>query len=173
MKKVLPFFALFLAYSGAMAQAYPSFSNPHEAKFNIGLFLATGSAEMSYEYYLNEDTSLGALIYFDGKPEDFNGNFGVGPFARAYFGNIPRSGPFAEAFLLFYSGEDEIDNNDLGDRNRDYSTTALGLGAGYKLVTFSNRFTLEANGGAGRNINPEDFQSSFVFRAGLSIGYRF
>tara|TARA_R110002050_G_scaffold130204_16_gene251847 strand:- start:354 stop:539 length:186 start_codon:yes stop_codon:yes gene_type:complete len=61
----------------------------------------------------------------------------------------------------------------LGSRNYDYSTTAIGLGADSKWTTRSQRFILEINGGLGRNINPEDFQKDFMFRAGLSIGFRF
>ena len=49
----------------------------------------------------------------------------------------------------------------------------LGLGGGYKLATRSQKFTIELNGGLGRNINPEDFQNDFMFKAGLSLGYRF
>ena len=149
------------------------FSNNHEIKFNIGHFLATSTVEGSYEYYLNEDTSIGGTLYFNGDATDYNGNFGIGPNIRAYFGYAPRSGFFAEAFGLYYTGEDEVNTSMLGARNNDYGTTALGLGLGTKWATRSERFTLEINGGIGRNINPTDFQNSFMFRAGLSIGFRF
>ncbi|PIF00649.1 MAG: hypothetical protein CR994_04625 [Maribacter sp.] len=155
------------------AQAYPRFTNNNELKFNIGLFLANSTVEGSYEYFINEDTSIGGTLYFDNNATDYNGNFGMGANLRAYFGYMPRSGFFAEAFGLYYTGEDKIPDNDLGVRNNDYNTTALGLGAGNKWVTQSGKFSLEINAGIGRNINPEDFQDTFMFRAGLSIGFRF
>ncbi|MBD0779504.1 hypothetical protein HPE56_17015 [Maribacter sp. ANRC-HE7] len=155
------------------AQAYPRFTNNNELKFNIGQFLANSTVEGSYEYFFSEDTSIGGTLYFDSDATDYNGNFGIGPNLRAYFGYMPRSGFFAEAFGLYYTGEDKIPDNNLGVRNNDYSTTALGLGVGNKWVTQSEKFSLEINAGVGRNINPEDFQDTFMFRAGLSIGIRF
>ena len=155
------------------AQAYGGYENNHEVKLNIGLFLVTTTVETSYEYFFTEDTSIGGTIYFDGKGTDYNGNFGIGPNVRAYFGYAPRSGFFAEAFGLYYTGEDDEQDTSLGERDFDYRTTALGLGIGNKWVTRSERFTLEVNAGLGRNINPEDFQSLFMYRAGLSVGFRF
>lgn len=168
------FIILFLSYSNLIqGQAYPNTSNNHEIKFNIGHFLATSTAEGAYEYYINEDISVGGTLYFNGDATDYNGNFGIGPNLRAYFGYVPRSGFFAEAFALHYTGEDNEGTQNLGIRNTSYSTTAIGMGAGSKWTTRSQRFTFEINGGVGRNINPEDFQKEFMFRAGLSLGFRF
>ena len=164
---------LFLSASLASAQAYPRINNDNELKFNIGLFLASSTVEGSYEYFFNEDTSIGGTIYFDSDATDYNGDFGIGPNLRAYFGYTPRSGFFAEAFGLYYTGEDKIPDNNLGVRNYDYSTTALGLGVGNKWVTQSDKFSMEISAGIGRNINPEDFQDTFMFRGGFSIGFRF
>jgi len=61
----------------------------------------------------------------------------------------------------------------LGERNIDYRTLALGLGGGFKLVTFSEKFAVELNGGFGRNINPDPYLNDFMFKAGLSLGFRF
>lgn len=172
MKKLL-FLGLLLSSYVLVAQAYPRFNNNHELKFNAGLFLASSTVEGSYEYYLSEDTSFGGTVYFDNDPTDHNGNFGIGPNFRAYFGYQPRSGFFAEAFGLYYTGEDDSLDDSLGSRNNDYNTIALGLGLGNKWATRSEKFTLEIHGGFGRNINPEDFQDTFMYRAGLSVGFRF
>ena len=167
-------FALLL-FSGYLlqAQAYPTFKDNQELKFNIGLFLATTTIDASYEYYLSEDTSFGGTVYFDNDASDYNGNFGIGPNFRAYFGYAPRSGFFAEAFGLYYTGEEDVASDNLGTRNNDYSTFALGLGIGNKWVTRSQKFTMEFSGGFGRNVNPADFQDTFVYRAALSVGFRF
>ena len=166
---------VFLIFNGYFlsAQAYPAFSDNQELKFNIGLFLATTTVDVSYEYYLSEDTSFGGTVYFDNDGKDYNGNFGIGPNFRAYFGYAPRSGFFAEAFGLYYTGEEDTPSNNLVQRNNNYSTLALGLGIGNKWVTRSQKFTLEFSGGFGRNVNPQEFQDTFVYRAGLSIGFRF
>ena len=164
---------LFLSTSLASAQAYPRFNNNNELKFNIGLFLASSTVEGSYEYFFNENTSIGGTLYFDSDATDYNGNFGIGPNLRAYFGYTPRSGFFAEAFGLYYTGEDSIPDNNLGVRNYDYSTTALGLGVGNKWVTQNDNFSIEISAGLGRNVNPEVFQDTFMFRGGFSIGFRF
>tara|TARA_R110002074_G_scaffold197610_6_gene364798 strand:+ start:68176 stop:68697 length:522 start_codon:yes stop_codon:yes gene_type:complete len=173
MNKIILSVLLFTFSTYSFAQAYPSNLNSQEIKFNFGQFLVTTTVEASYEYYLNEDTSLGGTIYFNGDATDYNGNFGIGPNFRAYFGYEPRSGFFAEVFGLYYTGEDDVVSQELGNRNYDYSTTAIGLGAGSKWNTRSQRFIIEINGGIGRNINPEDFQNDLMFRAGLNLGFRF
>lgn len=157
----------------AHAQAYPRFDTNQEIKFNIGLFLATTTVEGSYEYFLGEDTSIGGTIYADNDARDYNGSFGLGPNFRAYFGYQPRSGFFAEAFGLYYTGKEDTNDPIAGRQTLDYNTLALGLGLGNKWVTRSQKFSLEVSGGFGRNINPEEFQDSFMYRGGLSIGFRF
>lgn len=172
MKKLL-FLGFLLSSCFMVAQAYPAFSNNHEIKFNAGLFIATSTVEGSYEYYLSEDTSFGGTVYFDNDATDYNGDFGIGANFRAYFGYQPRSGFFAEAFGLYYTGEDNEAGDPLAFRDNEYSTVALGLGLGNKWATRSQKFTLEIHGGFGRNVNPEDFQDTFMYRAGLSVGFRF
>ncbi|WP_282048533.1 DUF3575 domain-containing protein [Maribacter aquivivus] len=174
MNKIIFSIAVLFISASSFAQAYHDNENSHEVKLNIGQFLVTTTIEFGYEYYINEDTSIGGTLYFDGKSTDYNGNFGIGPNLRAYFGYGPKSGLFAEVFGLYYTGDDDDeDTENLGGRNYDYSTVALGLGGGYKWATRSQKFTIELNGGLGRNINPEDFQNDFMFKAGLSLGYRF
>lgn len=154
------------------AQEYRPFYNNHELRFNMGRFLATTAIEGSYEYYFTEDTSIGGTVYFNGDGLGRAGNFGIGPNLRAYFGYRPKSGLFAEAFGLYYTGEFDLDNN-LGARNNDYGTTAIGLGLGRKWSTFGQKLTMEIYAGLGRNINPHEFQNTFMYRSGLSLGFRF
>ncbi|MBC2837990.1 hypothetical protein [Robiginitalea sp. SC105] len=164
---------LMLTGSSLFAQAYPPFGPDREVKFNAGLFLATGGAELSYEHYVGDDLSLGGTVYWDNDRYDYNGNFGIGPNLRAYFGYAPRSGFFAEAFGLYFKGEERVDYLPDTRVSERYNTFALGLGAGSKWTTRSQRFTLEFHGGVGRSLNPEPYQDEFIFRAGLNIGVRF
>ncbi len=171
MKKLL-FLTLLWAGGFVQAQEYRSFYNNHELRFNMGRFLATTAIESSYEFYFTPDTSIGGTVFFNGDGLGRSGNFGIGPNLRAYFGYRPKSGIFAEAFGLYYTGDIDIEDN-LGRRNNDYGTTAIGLGLGRKWSTFGEKLTAEINVGLGRNINPHEFQDSFMYRAGLSLGFRF
>ena len=171
MKKLLLLVALFFSLC-MNAQAYRDGYNDHELRFNMGRFLATTAVEGSYEYYFTPETSIGGTIFFNGDGLGRTGNFGIGPNLRAYFGYNPKSGIFAEAFGLYYTGETDITNN-LGVRNNDYGTTALGLGLGRKWSTFGQKLTMEVYAGLGRNINQQEFQDAFMYRAGLSLGFRF
>jgi hypothetical protein len=171
MKKIL-IILLLLSATGLMAQAYPDRMVRNEVKFNMGLFLATTTLEGSYERFITDDMSIGATIYFDNDASDYNGDFGIGPNFRAYFGYGYAEGFFAEAFGLYYTGKDqEVPLVNPGDQ--EYNTFALGLGLGGKWATRSQKFSFEINGGFGRNINPEIFQDSFMYRFGASIGFRF
>ncbi|WP_205692173.1 hypothetical protein [Cellulophaga sp. Z1A5H] len=135
--------------------------------------MASTTVEGSYEYFLNEDTSIGGTVYFNNTPLNYNGNFGIGPNFRAYFGYAHRSGFFAEAFGLYYTGELEnpdYESNSFADR---YNTTAVGVGLGHKFTTYNQKFTLEFNTGLGRNANPLKYQNTFMYRTGVSVGFRF
>lgn len=172
MKKLI---FLFLLLSGGCiinAQAYRDGYTDHELRFNMGRFLATTAIEGSYEYYFTPDTSIGGTVFFNGDGIGRTGNFGIGPNLRVYFGYNLKSGIFAEAFGLYYTGKVDITDN-LVARNNNYSTTALGLGLGNKWSTFGQKLTFEIYGGLGRNINQQEFQGAFMYRAGLSLGFRF
>ncbi|NHF58786.1 hypothetical protein FK220_005505 [Flavobacteriaceae bacterium TP-CH-4] len=173
MKKYLIFVGFLSASSLAMAQAYQQYGTDHELKFNMGQFLVNSTVEGSYEYYFTEDTSIGGTVYFNGDATGRNGNFGIGPNLRAYFGYRPKSGFFAEAFGLYFTGQDDIDEDTLGRRNTDYGATAIGLGFGRKWATFNQKLTFELYGGLGRTITDRDEVDAFLFRGGLSIGFRF
>ncbi len=161
------------SFGTAFGQAYPDPTINNEVRFNMGLFLATTTIEGSYEYFINGDASIGLTAYFDSDPNDFNGDFGIGPNFRAYFGYGYANGFFAEAFGLFYTGREEVTRDFDTPVNVNYDTFALGLGIGGKWVTRSQRISFEISGGFGRNVNPEYFQDDFIYRLGLSIGFRF
>lgn len=171
MKKFLIILSLLIGGT-LYAQEYRPYYNNHEFRFNMGRFLATTAVEGSYEYYFTPDTSIGGTVFFNGDAFGRAGNFGIGPNLRAYFGFRPKSGIFAEAFGLYYTGQNNFEDN-LGIRDFDYSTIAIGLGIGRKWSTFGEKLTFEMSAGIGRNINHDEFQNTFLFRGGISIGFRF
>lgn len=174
--KNIAFISAFLLSNFCASQGHrtrdPHFNKNHEIKFNIGHFFTTSTVEGSYEYFLNKDTSIGGTIYVNDDATDYNGNFGIGPNIRAYFGFEPRSGFFAEVFGLYRTGEKEIDFLS-SPAILDYETFAIGIGGGTKLTNRSQRFTVEGNLGVGKNFGNSDFQDSFIYRLGLSVGFRF
>ncbi|SHI39271.1 hypothetical protein [Pseudozobellia thermophila] len=166
------YLSIFIVSMKGYGQGYAPVRNHHEIRFNMGRFLATSAIEGSYEFYFTPDTSIGGSLYLNGDPHGQLGNFGIGPNLRAYFGYRPKSGIFAEAFGLYYTGDqDPIDQPVL--RTPNYHTTALGLGLGSKWSTYGDKLTLEVSVGLGRNIDPEDFQNSFMYRGSLAMGFRF
>jgi hypothetical protein len=162
---------LFCLLSGSMTKLHAQYGpgdSGQELRFNMGLFLATGTVEAAYEYYISRDMSIGLTGYFDNDKTDFNGGFGIGGLGRAYFGQR-RNGPFVEVFGLYYTGEDE----EIPTVDQKYTSFALGGSGGVKYVNPSGRFVIEGFGGVGRNLNPKRNQDTFMFRVGLSLGYRF
>ncbi len=154
------------------AQVYREGYNNHELRFNMGRFLTTAVIDVSYEYYFTPYASFGGTTFYNSGAVGTRANFGIGPNLRAYFGYNPKMGIFAEAFGLYYSGDIDTTNN-LGSRDNDYSTTAIGLGLGRKWSTFGEKLSFEVSAGLGRNINQHEFQNSFLFRSGISVGIRF
>lgn len=161
-------FFLFTAATGRTNAQFGPSDTGQELRFNMGLFLINGTVDGSYEYYISRDISLGATVYFDGDKRDFNGGFGIGPLGRAYFGER-RNGPFVEVFGLYYTGEDD----DIPTVDQKYTSFALGGSGGVKWVNPSGRFVVEGYAGVGRNLNPKRNQDTFMYRWGISLGYRF
>lgn len=164
---VIFFFCLLGLYTQSSRGQYLIGDN--ELRLNMGMLMAAGVVEGSYEYYLSLDTGVGLTVYADSDKTDFNGGFGVSPYIRGYFGSErDRSRVFIEGFGLFYTGEDR----DIADVDPGFSSLALGLGTGVKFVNNSGSFLLELYGGLGRILNPEEGQGLFVPRAALSLGLR-
>ncbi len=171
MKNSILILSLFTSFY-ISAQAYNDGFNNHELRFNMGRFLSSAVVEGAYEYYFTPDTSIGGTMYMNANPLGRTGNFGIGPNLRAYFGLQPKSGFFAEVFGLYYTGQTDLELN-LGDINYDYSNLAIGLGIGKKWSTFGQKLSMEVYAGIGRNMKEQEFESPFIYRSGLSLGFRF
>jgi len=148
----------------------------NELKGN-GLFLVLGAGEFTYERILNEDSAVGAYLFFASK-NDFNTTFSVTPYYRAYFGKKPAAGFFCEGFGMLntgnngsYSVYDFVDGTYYDVKGTKFTDFALGFGLGSKWV-HRRGFVFEINAGIGRNFfnanSPE-----VVGRGGIILGYRF
>jgi len=166
MKKI--FFALLLVCiaTQSFSQDEQSKASKHEIKLNAVLTLA-GIPEVSYEYLINEESSMGVSVLF--ALDDYAYDFALTPYYRFYFGKKPAAGFFVEGFGMLNIGEgDSYDGSNFSPTETDF---ALGLALGAKFLT-KNEFIFEIYFGAGRNLF-NDNSIDAVPRVGLSIGKRF
>lgn len=147
----------------------------NEIKGNA-LFLVLGAVEVTYERILNEDSGLGASLFFVNE-EVSDPSFSLTPYYRAYFGKKPAAGFFVEGFSMFSTGKDSatyyFDNlgNLINIEKNRYTDLALGFGLGSKWV-HKRGFVFEINAGIGRNLLSTN-SPEVVGRGGITLGYRF
>lgn len=158
MKKTLAIIAVFM---GFLLQAQ------QEISVDLGDALVMKTLEVTYEYYLDEQSSVGvsALFNFEGKNSDFRYNEDnmISPFFRHYFTTAKNWNYFGEIFVGINSGKN---NNEM-----QYTDGALGVSIGTKYVS-NGGLMVNIVGGLGRNMFTE-ISPEFVPRIGLNIGYRF
>lgn len=166
MKKFLIIFILFLGSNSLFSQ--------QELKLDLFDALAFKSVEVSYEFYINEESSVGisALFNFEKRSADlrYNEDNMFTPYFRYHFPSTENWGFFGELFLGINSGEKEreIEKNTVLEK---YTDGALGVAVGTKYLASKN-IVIEAYAGAGRNLFDSD-SYPVVPRVGLNIGYRF
>lgn len=163
----------------------------NELKISVTSAIFLAALDVSYERILNGDTTFGTSIFVniptDNVDVAFPRDFSLTPFFRFYFESDSNAeGFFIETFGMFnaitrnYVFTDEAleSNEELlidDDPERSFNFS-LGVSAGKKFVTDSG-FVAEGFLGVGRKIvntsSSENFDFNFVFRAGISLGYRF
>jgi len=157
MKRLLVVIAICL---GTFVQAQ------QEISVDLADALVMRTFEVNYEYYLNEQSSVGlsALFNFNSESSDLNYNEDnmFTPYFRHYFTNNRMWNYFGEVFMGINSGK---------RFGVSYTDGALGVSVGAKYIS-KGGLTVSAIGGLGRNM----FQSTsyeIVPRVGLNVGYRF
>ncbi len=138
-----------------------------EVSVDLGDALVMKTLEITYEYYLAEQSSIGvsALFNFEGRTSDFRYNEDnmITPFFRHYFSTAKNWNYFGEIFLGVNSGEE--------DNGTKYTDGALGVSVGTKYVS-NGGLMVSVLGGIGRNMFTDN-SPVVVPRVGLNIGYRF
>ena len=166
MKKIL-LIASFLVSTIAFAQ--------QEVKLNIGNALIFKTIDISYEYYLSGDTSVGisGLYNFEEKTADFRYNEEslVTPYLRHYFTSDRTWNLFGEGFFGIGSGYKKVELDGAPNRYEKYSDSALGVAVGSKYISDSG-FVVDIYGGVGRNLFSAN-SPILVLRLGVSVGWRF
>lgn len=171
------------------AQEDIELTHRHELKLNLGSSVFFAFPEVSYEYLLSEDMSVGGAMGFGFDTKDGDGyKFKATPFLRWFFGDWswfqsrgmkhPATGFFLEANGAVGSRDiytyEYIDYSSVYIKEKTMVTGGMGLAFGWKYLS-KNNWTGELFTGAGRNFNYDNDsnESKIYARIGISIGKRF
>jgi hypothetical protein len=176
MKKLFILLCLTSFLSGFSQEEITIAVKKNELKGNA-LFLVLGAGEITYERIFNEDSGFGISLFFV-KEEDFDTQFSLTPYYRAYFGKKQAAGFFAEGFGMLNSGNagtysqyNPASQNYDTVKGKQFTDFALGFGLGSKWV-HKKGFVFEINAGIGRNLFNNN-SPEVTGRGGITLGYRF
>lgn len=163
----------------------------NEVSLDILDLLAFGVLDLSYEYALNNYSSLSVEVFNklfnknDGDEPDLNPTFSkdfalTGKFKYFWEGKPQAQGLYALTLLSFSHGKEPHDvqriDPETGEEGTfehpiEFSDLAFGVGVGYKYVTRPG-FFIDGSASVGRYLFHQ-FSPDFAFLSNLSIGYRF
>jgi hypothetical protein len=176
MKKIIVLLCLTTFLTGYSQEKETGDSKKNELKGNA-LFLVLGAGEITYERLINGDSGVGVSVFFV-KEDDFDTQFSLTPYYRAYFGKKTAAGFFVEGFGMLNSGNtgsySQYDSSSQiyhVVKGKEFSDFALGFGLGAKWI-HQRGFVFEINAGIGRNLLNSD-SPEVVGRGGITFGYRF
>ncbi len=176
MKKITAILSLFIISSlfCLKAQDDNELTNRHELKLNLATSVYLAFPEVSYEYILSEDMSLGAALGFSVDKGDSGYSFLATPFFRWFFSRSmqqPGAGFFIEANAAM--GTHDVYNYN-PPMEESMFTAGLGMAIGWKYLS-KNNWVGDLFFGAGRNfIYDKKYDDVSIYpRLGISIGKRF
>jgi len=185
MRKILFVLMLLVAFSSyAQVEIPKPEQKRNEVYLNALNLIAFKWFDVSYEYLLNEEASIGvsALISLDEESYGYDSyrKYSVTPYYRHFFSRKYAQGFFMEAFAMINAGEnyeywyvyDEV--NDIyyeGEDELEYTDLAFGISVGAKFLS-KRGFIGEIHAGVGRNLF-NDNAPEVVGRGSISFGYRF
>jgi hypothetical protein len=146
-----------------------------EIKIDIADALILKTIEISYEYYIADQSSVGlsTLFSFEKRTSDFRYNEEkmITPYFRHYFTKDNKWNLFGESFFAISSGYKEIKINGTSNTYERFSDGAIGIAAGTKYVS-KEGIVIDIYGGIGRNLFSAN-SPLLVPRLGVNIGWRF
>lgn len=165
MKKLVVILVLF-GTSFAQAQ--------QEIKVDLFDGLIMKSIEVSYEYFLNEESSVGLSAFFNLEKQSasfrYNEDTMFTPYFRHHFPSQTNWNFFGEVFIGINNGEEKIKVDEVNTYEK-YTDAALGVSAGTKYIS-AKGFVIDIYAGLGRNLF-DSLSPSMVVRGGINVGYRF
>ena len=146
-------------------------SAQQEVKVDFADAIVMKTLEISYEYYLGDQSSIGLSALFNLEKQSanfrYNENQMFTPFFRHYLTSNRNWNHFGEVFLGINSGNKKLENGG----SKQYTDGALGVSFGSKYVS-NGGLLLGGYVGIGRNLFTSDSYAA-VPRVGFNIGYRF
>ena len=183
MKKISAIVSLFIISSLFCLKAQNDLANRHEFKLNLGTSVFMAFPELSYEYIVSDDMTVGAALGFGFDTKEYDPyRFRATPFLRWFFGRMqqPAAGFFIEANAAM--GTQDIytynytpsTNTNSYLKDKSMFTAGLGLTVGWKYLS-KNNWVGDLFLGAGRNfVHDKEYDNVSIYpRLGISIGKRF
>ena len=171
MKKILSL----LLFAGMVYQG--TAQQKSEVKLNILNTIAIASVELGYEYFMDDNQSLGAEFHINDRfsyaSEADHKEFKTNSFLvnyNYYFNPESEASFYVYPFLKYRFG----DHKDEVKGDTDMNSFIVGLGTGYKW-SWNNKMAIGPYVSIARNFSSEvnDRFSAIEFNAGISVGYRF
>ncbi|MDG2193565.1 MAG: DUF3575 domain-containing protein [Polaribacter sp.] len=146
----------------------------HEIRLNTTNLIILKAFDVSYEYFINEEATVGADLFISLEEDyDFYKNFSLTPYYRHYFSiNAGQKRFFAEGFGMLYTHKSYNYDYDSYSEPEKSTQFALGVSVGHKYVSNSG-FVVQTHFGFGRGLFSDSYGDDFVVRGGLSFGFQF
>ena len=146
-----------------------------EVKLNLANAIVFKAIDVSYEYYINKNSSVGVSGFYNFEKKTANFRYNeekmLTPYFRNYFTTEKSWNIFGEAFVAINSGFKEIEEIGGETSYNKYSDAALGIAIGAKFIATSG-LVIDVFGGLGRNLFTSE-SPILLPRLGLNIGWRF
>ncbi len=165
-----------LVFAGAFS-AHAQYKS--EVKFNIANVIAIASVEVGYEYFLDDNQSIGAEIHINDRfsyvEETNEKKFNTNSFLvnyNYYFNPEDKGSFYAYPFVKYRFGDHE--DARVNEVDTDMNSFIMGLGVGYKWA-WNDKFAIAPYVSIARNFSEEvnDRFMAIEPNAGVSVGYRF
>jgi hypothetical protein len=159
----------------------------HEIKFDVFDLTVFKALDVSYQYNLNEEASVGLSLYNNlsdkknifGRVEDFT----ITPYYRQYFPLGGVENIYVEGFFAINSGKDFEDEeildpitglgtDEFSEKEIKYTDGAFGFALGKSFIS-PRGFVLDLYAGIGRNLFDSPGSPKIVPRLGINTGFRF
>lgn len=150
-----------------------------EVKFNIANVIAIASIEAGYEYFMDDNQSIGLEVHINDRfsyvAETSSKKFDTNSILlnyNYYFSPEEKGSFFVYPFIKYRFGEHEDTRE--GKTNTDMDSFIMGLGVGYKWA-WNDKFAIGPYVSIARNFS-EKVNDRFMAiepNAGVSVGYRF